>query len=890
MAKLKIYKGKEFKVYVADTIEEDDLFIDEYKKAAEMFKEIVEYNKKIDDDLNLEYENNIIAFCGDRGEGKSSVMMTFVQAIRNYANNERNQKAFEDYKEIKIVYFSTPIIIDPSLFDETHGILDVILAQIYNKFDQIREKSQIDKIYKYEEIIAQFQKVYKYVLLINNQKKTLDDEYDYEGDIGRLVRLGDSTNLKRELSVLIDMYLEFTKCGKNAEDKGRLVIAIDDLDLCSDKVYQMTEEIRKYLILPNVIIVMAIRIEQLEDCICEKNARDYTVSIDYLNDNDRLKKDIIIMSEKYVNKLIPKARRIYLPRIGSFQKLTVKYIDDRNGEETVIGGTDEQQDIIAATRMLIYKKTGIILLPKEMGKDILFPDNLREMVNLIVFLLKMPDADDGSERQYRNIVELEEYFEREWEHNTVLLQDREEFRALRCADIGSVNDETLWFIQKIFYEAQNRKDPVWANYATDVNNKFTLIIGWFKTVDFGLSDVYRKAQIYCIKVFYTFMIHKMLSGNRSEDLIKMLGGYIWCGSFSGVLPSVKETNIDRSRFFIKTQDAYNRILQYISNDKMAEMKLTYGKNNSISVPNVPKSEKREDYILAWILTALLANNYYYNNYQLTFITNGTIVWGNSNTHEFVHISLENYIVTLFNIDSIMEKVSFDALGVGSEISNYIEVIKECNKESIQFMREVVSNIDIVTSILDYCRSNGDVKSGSEDETDRTEKLVRKFFENMVRYMEQYGVQCDVSALMEFAVSKDKKINVCELYAMLTDIAREDAKALNEADREGERLMSEFKEKLRVTPLPEKWDTQSQKASSYLRTTTAANAKTNLEYLATNIQRYIGENKKEPYGLNSEALCDLYGKILKLYLSDENAQISDELRNDYKRMAAIQSKL
>lgn len=67
-------------------------------------------------------------------------------------------------------------------------------------------------------------------------------------------------------------------------------------------------------------------------------------------------------------------------------------------------------------------------------------------------------------------------------------------------------------------------------------------------------------------------------------------------------------------------------------------------------------------------------------------------------------------------------------------------------------------------------------------------------------------------------------------------------------------------------------------------------KINLEHLAANIQRYIGENKREPYGLNTEALCDLYGKVLNLYLSDKNAQISDELKNDYKRLAAIQSKL
>lgn len=834
MAKLKIYKGNEFRVYVADSIEEDDLFFDEYKKAAEMLSEIVRYNKKNDNRLKLEYENNIIAFCGERGEGKSSVMLSFVKAMRSYANSKKSQKVFEDLKEIGNIHFSEPIIIDPSLFDETHGILDVILAEIYNEFDSIRKNSQVDKADEYTKMLAQFQKVYKYVLLINNQKKTLDDEYDYEGDIGRLVRLGDSTNLKRELSVLIDMYLEFRMCEKNAGDKNKLVIAIDDLDLCSDKVYQMTEEIRKYLILPNVIIVMALRIGQLEDCICEKNARDYAVSIDRFNDNNRLKNDIFIMSEKYVNKLIPKARRIYLPRIESFQELTVQYIEDRNGEENIVWGTEGQQDIKAAMRKLIHEKTGIILLPKEMGINILFPDNLREMVNLMVFLLKLPVVAAGSERQYQNIVELEKYFEREWEHNTVLIQDREEFQTLRCAGIDSVNDETLWFIQKNFYEAPNRKDLGAISYFTELNNKFTLIIQWFNTVDFGLSDVYRKARIYCVKVFYTFMIHKMLSRDMSKNLIKLIGGYVWCGLFANVLPNVNYTNIDRSRFCIRTQDTYNRILQYID-DKAERIELTFGKNGSISVPNVPKGEKREAYIGAWILTALFANNYSNNNYQLTFITNGTIVWRNSKTNEYVHISLENYIVSLFNIDSILEKVSFEALGAGSEIKNYIEMIKDCNKESIQFMREVVSNLDIATSILDYCSANADVKSASEDETNRTEKLVRKFFENMVKYMEQYGVRCDVLSLTVFYLSEDKKIDVCELYAFLVDIARTYEETTNKVNREGERFMSEFKEKLRVTPLPEKWDTQ-RKASSYLKNTTAENAKMNLEYLAANIQR------------------------------------------------------
>lgn len=142
-------------------------------------------------------------------------------------------------------------------------------------------------------------------------------------------------------------------------------------------------------------------------------------------------------------------------------------------------------------------------------------------------------------------------------------------------------------------------------------------------------------------------------------------------------------------------------------------------------------------------------------------------------------------------------------------------------------------------------------------------------------------------LTQFALAEDCTIDVCELYALLTDIARSGEVQKDETEREGERLMLEFREKLRISPLPESWATRDLKAVGYLKTGTAKNAKNNLEILAERIQRYIGENKKEPDGFNGEALCDLYGKVLDIYLSEEEGQLPETLRNEYKRMAEIQ---
>ena len=120
MREITILKGDEFKIAVKDKIEENDIFFEEYRRAAEMLNEITgawiskktrqrEWSWKEQD-----FENNIIAFCGERGEGKSSAMMTFVNAV--YEDKKKENKVFSACRFLKEVRFLTPILIDPTLF------------------------------------------------------------------------------------------------------------------------------------------------------------------------------------------------------------------------------------------------------------------------------------------------------------------------------------------------------------------------------------------------------------------------------------------------------------------------------------------------------------------------------------------------------------------------------------------------------------------------------------------------------------------------------------------------------------------------------------------------------------------------------------------------------
>lgn len=76
MQEIEIIKGEEFKITVKDQIAENDIFINEYRRAAAMLDEIVGASAALKNQdgsqgrsgswswKQQDFENNIIAFCG----------------------------------------------------------------------------------------------------------------------------------------------------------------------------------------------------------------------------------------------------------------------------------------------------------------------------------------------------------------------------------------------------------------------------------------------------------------------------------------------------------------------------------------------------------------------------------------------------------------------------------------------------------------------------------------------------------------------------------------------------------------------------------------------------------------------------------------------------------
>lgn len=294
--KIKIEKGNQFY---------KSIFKDVYTAALNNVEGIVDQANQQNDYDNF---NNIIAFTGERGKGKSSSMISFRNALINH-HLEINSEFFSNKKEIVSKQFATIDIVDPSLFRGGESLFEIILAQMFNKF-QVDIKCEKSKVSDDDRraLIKQFQEVFENLQIINSDRTDLYKKESIEA----LSKLATSSTLRNCFKDLVSIYLQ-----KFERQKDYLVIAIDDFDLNTSGAYEMLENIRQFLIQPNIILLIACKVEQLRVVVLNHFYREFELLLKY-HSTEITELDLINKSEKYLEKLIPNEKRLILPNPKMF--------------------------------------------------------------------------------------------------------------------------------------------------------------------------------------------------------------------------------------------------------------------------------------------------------------------------------------------------------------------------------------------------------------------------------------------------------------------------------------------------------------------------------------------------------------------------------------------
>lgn len=360
-------------------------------------------------ELLHEYPNNVIAFCADRGRGKTTAMLSFSNALEALGNSPENRPqdfwgtlpAVEHPLDAR---FEVMAPIDPAAMENTDSVLQQIISQLFENFcREAKHRSRYDSGRKNsdrDDLADRFQKCAQAIDALYKGEKTPDTLI--EDELDKIAEIGQSGKLLMLLHEMIDKYLDFMQSDEGP--KRCLVVQIDDADMDIGRSYQILEDVRKYLGLPRVIVLMATNLQQLETTVEQHFLKEYEHGLKYGDSMITVERchEIAVL---YLEKAIPHPRRIYLPDIGEtirqhLSKLRVNYQepnDSSNGradaKETNLlseNGTYQEQLL-----ELLYRKTGMVFTFEQDYLHNLLPAHMRELCQFLPFFSSMEDFSDG---------------------------------------------------------------------------------------------------------------------------------------------------------------------------------------------------------------------------------------------------------------------------------------------------------------------------------------------------------------------------------------------------------------------------------------------------------------------------------------------------------------
>lgn len=386
---LKFYLGEESRSIVEDYANRNSsIFAVQYKKALSVIDANVTYVDAIKEKnavIQEEAPNNIIAFIGDRGTGKTSCMTSVLNMLPCYMEERAKKKTIASVD-----------IVDPSFFDENTNIIYLVVGMMFAKFRESLDNDR-DKSRNQEGIIHDLMEAFSTVLSqISMMGKAPLSENDI--DVHQLRNLLVMVDLKKSLNELIDTYLKYYK-------KDILVIPVDDLDNNTEQAYQMMEQIRKYLILPNVIILISFKLEQISN-VAELY---FTKLYEKICSNGKV--DVADMAQKYLLKLFPLEHRIALPDLRTMMEKEVEVYESREAKVPLMPGSSMKYTMTA----LIFKKTRYLFYHSTGETSQIVPTNLREYRNLLSLLCNMKEYRESKEEyEEYNKQQFRDYFYGEW--------------------------------------------------------------------------------------------------------------------------------------------------------------------------------------------------------------------------------------------------------------------------------------------------------------------------------------------------------------------------------------------------------------------------------------------------------------------------------------------
>lgn len=362
---------------------DESIFKDQYRRAVKILGDNV---KDIEKDAP-----KVITFCGDRGDGKTSCLCSVLEILKRISPRHR-MEGYEDYGDGKEEFekvkhfvekygdrilldrkYLVTDLVDPSFFDKSHNVLDIIIGQMYNEYRNVNDE-ECD--YEFQDSVSEsFQEVKRRLSSIY-----LNRSDSKRNDIQDLNDLAASIELKKSIGKLVKRYLKYMR-------RDVLIIPVDDIDLALLEAYDMCEQIRKYLCVPGCIVMMCVKVPQLQEVIRGAFLRDMNEKPSQPGQKDNenpVMSEWDLKAKKYIDKLLPVSSRIDMPKAYSLEDIKISVDSD-----------DEVKSMSTGILEMIFKRTRYLFYNPAGGISPIIPNNLRELFNLVGLLASMKPVMDS---------------------------------------------------------------------------------------------------------------------------------------------------------------------------------------------------------------------------------------------------------------------------------------------------------------------------------------------------------------------------------------------------------------------------------------------------------------------------------------------------------------
>lgn len=443
---------------------------------------------------SIEKSNNIFAFDGNRGTGKTSCMLS----VANILLDKNHRKITNGLNFISDKAFHTISMIDPSFFDQSHNILALFIARLYRSFVEWEKDSQNARVIDNSvrpKLITKFVEV-------QQQLKSMFGKDNPADGLEFVVNLSASVQIRESIKKLVDIYLQYI--GKK---DAVLLLLVDDIDIDDDNAEEMAEQLRKYFMQPNIVVLLSLKIDQLTGIL------QRSLITKYGKDADAKREEIVERVERYMAKFIPAHQRIYMPSADDYINALPEIKDAPQWGVDMVEGIRVKQLVPE----LIFLKTRYLFYNTSKQVSYIVPENLRDLRQLLKLLYQMADYanEDESEIHYYNKEAFKKYFFNDWcdlnlSHKTKAIARK----ILAIKNMGEYNyqvarllseySEDKWKNRSISEEIDCILDPQNAPY----NVSYGDVIALIRVIERIMVDEDTRKLMFFVRSVYSMQLYK----------------------------------------------------------------------------------------------------------------------------------------------------------------------------------------------------------------------------------------------------------------------------------------------------------------------------------------------------------------------------------------------